>query len=66
MLKHLKGILLTTLLICLFFLPIYGQRFNPPEWSYDKAIYEVNVRQYSEEGTFKAFEKHLFTQSVTT
>lgn len=59
MLKHLKRISLITLLICLFFLPIYGQRFNPPEWSYDKAIYEVNVRQYSEEGTFKAFEKHL-------
>ncbi len=30
-----------------------------PEWSYNKTIYEVNVRQYSEEGTFKAFEKHL-------
>lgn len=30
-----------------------------PEWSYDKVIYEVNLRQYTEEGTFKAFEKHL-------
>lgn len=36
-----------------------AQNFNPPEWSYNKAIYEVNVRQYSEEGTFKTFEKHL-------
>ncbi len=30
-----------------------------PEWSYNKTIYEVNVRQYTKEGTFKAFEKHL-------
>lgn len=33
--------------------------FEHPEWSYNKVIYEVNLRQYSEEGTFKAFEKHL-------
>jgi glycosidase len=51
-----------------FFLPLCfiffiaqcnSQQFNTPEWSYDKAIYEVNLRQYTEEGTFKAFEKHL-------
>ena len=30
-----------------------------PGWSYNKTIYEVNIRQYSKEGTFKAFEKHL-------
>lgn len=30
-----------------------------PEWSKDAVIYEVNVRQYTEEGTFKAFEGHL-------
>ncbi len=30
-----------------------------PEWSYDLSIYEVNLRQYSESGTFKDFEKHL-------
>jgi glycosidase len=52
-------ILLSTLLIGLISLKISGQQFNPPDWSYNKAIYEVNVRQYSEEGTFKAFEKHL-------
>ena len=38
---------------------ISAQKFSPPEWSYDKAIYEVNVRQYTVEGNFKAFEKHL-------
>jgi glycosidase len=30
-----------------------------PEWSHDAVIYEVNVRQYTPEGTFDAFSKHL-------
>ncbi len=30
-----------------------------PEWSYDASIYEVNIRQYTPEGTFKAFQAHL-------
>ena len=30
-----------------------------PDWSYNTNIYEVNVRQYTSEGTFEAFEKHL-------
>ena len=30
-----------------------------PEWSKNATIYEVNVRQYTPEGTFKAFEKSL-------
>ena len=47
------------LYISLVQLTVTAQRFNPPEWIYNKAIYEVNVRQYSEEGNFKAFEKHL-------
>src|SRR5437868_7998036 len=33
--------------------------FAHPEWSYDTNIYEVNVRQYTKEGTFKAFQQHL-------
>jgi len=33
--------------------------FTPPAWSEQGNIYEVNVRQYSPEGTFKAFEKSL-------
>ncbi|MGB5288868.1 MAG: alpha-amylase family glycosyl hydrolase [Ignavibacteriaceae bacterium] len=59
MLIQIKRISLTTLIISLISLQIHGQQFNPPDWSYNKVIYEVNVRQYSEEGTFKAFEKHL-------
>jgi len=30
-----------------------------PEWSKNKTLYEVNIRQYTPEGTFKAFEEHL-------
>jgi glycosidase len=30
-----------------------------PEWSRNAVIYEVNLRQYTPEGTFKAFEQHL-------
>ncbi len=30
-----------------------------PKWSYSTNIYEVNVRQYTPEGTFNAFAKHL-------
>lgn len=30
-----------------------------PDWSKNATIYEVNVRQFTKEGTFKAFESHL-------
>lgn len=30
-----------------------------PEWSKSATIYEVNLRQYTPEGTIKAFESHL-------
>lgn len=30
-----------------------------PLWSYNSNIYEVNVRQYTDEGTLEAFAKHL-------
>lgn len=30
-----------------------------PEWSKNSVLYEVNIRQYTPEGTFKAFESHL-------
>ncbi len=34
-------------------------KVNNPEWSKDANIYEVNIRQFTPEGTFKAFEDHL-------
>ncbi len=30
-----------------------------PQWSYNSTIYEVNIRQFTKRGTFKAFAKHL-------
>lgn len=30
-----------------------------PEWTKDAVVYEVNVRQYTPEGTFAAFSEHL-------
>jgi 1,4-alpha-glucan branching enzyme len=30
-----------------------------PEWAKNAVIYEVNIRQYTPEGTFRAFEQHL-------
>jgi 1,4-alpha-glucan branching enzyme len=30
-----------------------------PDWSKNAVIYEVNIRQYTPEGTFAAFEKHI-------
>jgi glycosidase len=33
--------------------------FPPVEWVLDSNIYEVNLRQYTQEGTLNAFKKHL-------
>jgi len=32
---------------------------NHPAWSKNAVIYEVNIRQYTAEGTFRAFAEHL-------
>lgn len=32
---------------------------NAPDWSRKSTIYEVNIRQYTPEGTFSAFEQHI-------
>lgn len=36
-----------------------AQKFSAPQWTKNAVIYEVNLRQFTPEGTFKAFEKHL-------
>jgi cyclomaltodextrinase / maltogenic alpha-amylase / neopullulanase len=50
-------------LTLLFFLlsqsDITSQDISHSAWSQDATIYEVNIRQYTPEGTFAAFEKHL-------
>jgi Glycosidases len=33
--------------------------FKPLSWVNNTNVYEVNLRQYTHEGTFNAFEKHL-------
>jgi len=33
--------------------------FKQVSWAKSASIYEVNIRQYTEAGTFKAFQKHL-------
>jgi len=38
---------------------IVDSHVEHPEWSKNAVIYEVNVRQYTPEGTFKAFQEHL-------
>lgn len=35
------------------------KQFKPPEFLEASNIYEVNIRQYTSEGTFNAFSKHL-------
>lgn len=35
------------------------ERVLIPDWSNNATMYEVNIRQYTKEGTFKAFEEHL-------
>jgi glycosidase len=39
--------------------PLVETKVVHPEWSKDAVIYEVNIRQYTPEGTFEAFSKHL-------
>ena len=40
--------------------PDYGDGLRyQPEWTKDAVIYEVNIRQYTPEGTFTAFGEHL-------
>jgi len=39
--------------------PVQVGLANYPEWTKNAVMYEINVRQYTPEGTFKAFETHL-------
>ena len=38
---------------------LQGPYLAAPEWTQSANIYEVNIRQYTPEGTFRAFMKHL-------
>jgi len=39
--------------------PAQSATFSPPSWSEHAAIYEINVRQYTPEGTIAALRTHL-------
>ncbi|MDX1637569.1 MAG: alpha-amylase family glycosyl hydrolase [Balneolaceae bacterium] len=39
--------------------PDVSTHIDHPEWSKSANIYEVNIRQYTPEGTFNAFSEHL-------
>lgn len=36
-----------------------SNRFQPVQWAHNISIYQVNLRQYTDEGTLNAFRKHL-------
>ena len=62
--RNTKSFSSTLLLLLVFFIPfnLLAQKTTTvkhPEWSNNVSIYEVNIRQYTPEGTFKAFQKHL-------
>ena len=40
-------------------LSVHPRPINHPDWVKDAIIYEVNIRQYTPEGTFEAFERHI-------
>ncbi len=47
-----------SILFGFFYLVAFAQ-LKTPEWVKNATIYEVNIRQFTPEGTFGAFEKHL-------
>ena len=52
----MKSYILIVLLATTYF--SFGQ-FKTPEWCKKATIYEANIRQFTPEGTFAAFSKHL-------
>jgi len=40
-------------------MPHKQKKIMHPKWTYSANMYEVNLRQYTLEGTFEAFSKHL-------
>ncbi len=57
--KTIKHLLLLVTVVFAAFACKPKEQTPHPDWSYDSTIYEVNVRQYTEDGTFKSFQEHL-------
>jgi len=59
-----RKLIQVTAVVALFLLsscagPVAQQKETHAAWTKTSSIYEVNIRQYTPEGTFAAFEKHL-------
>ncbi len=54
---HMRKVLLKALFVML--VPVMAAAQSHEDWTYNLGMYEVNIRQYTEEGTFAAFEEHL-------
>jgi glycosidase len=50
---------ISTLLVLWLGLTVSLSGQDHTDWTYNKAIYEVNIRQFTSEGTFNAFAEHL-------
>jgi glycosidase len=57
--KAIRFLLLASCSLLIFSCHTPEQPLQHPEWSRNAVIYEVNVRQYTPEGTFNAFAEHL-------
>ena len=66
--KYIKNLLLVFILALILTFASCNHEFKTnaspfkvehPDWSFNATIYEVNIRQFTPEGTFAAFEKHL-------
>ncbi len=57
--KLVKSILFLILFSLLFYSNTFSQTNSHPAWSSQSNIYEVNLRQYSQSGSIKDFQKHL-------
>jgi len=58
----LKKYIFISLMLFSFFSHLLGQptsNINATKWSFDKVIYEVNLRQFTESGTIRDFIQHI-------
>lgn len=55
----MKKAFFTTLALTMCIVQLFAQKVKHPEWAKNAVIYEVNVRQFSPEGTFEQVTKDL-------